>query len=200
MHDIVSQILSSARYRINWLVDESGTRNKACLEVAATVRDLLGLAIDEVRRVSNNLRPPELDDFGLLAAVRSVCDNATAWSGVQVDLNFAHVPDRLPPPVVLNLYRIIQEALNNVHKHALATRVWVRLALNDSFLEVSVRDDGKGFDPAIPRAQIKPDGGFGLVSLRERAATLDGTFEIKSAPGEGTAIVVRVPWSESGQP
>ncbi|MBI2947243.1 MAG: response regulator [Verrucomicrobia bacterium] len=200
LHDSVSQILSSARYRINWLVEESGTRNKASLEVAATVRELLGMALDEVRRVSNNLRPPELDDLGLLAAAHSVCDNVTAWSGVQVDLHFTSVPDRLPPDIALNLYRIIQESLNNIHKHAMATRVRVQLVLSNSILELSVKDNGKGFDPAAPRAPLKPDGGFGLVSLRERATTLNGTFEIRSAPGEGTEIVVRVPWVTPDNP
>lgn len=197
LHDSVSQILSSARYRINWLLEESGTRNKASREVAATVRDLLGLAIDEVRRVSHNLRPPELDDLGLLAAVRSVCETVTAWSGVQVDLNFSNVPDRLPPTVALNLYRIIQEALNNVHKHALANRVTVRLSLKEAALELIVKDDGKGFAPGARREAKQSDGGFGLVSMRERAATLNGAFAVRSSPGQGTEILVRVPWPAS---
>ena len=198
LHDSVTQILSSARNRIHWLLEESGPGNKASLDAATTVHDLLGMAIDEVRRVAHNLRPPELDDLGLLAAAPSVCDAVTAWSGVPVDLSFLGIPEPLPPIVALNLYRIIQEALNNVHKHALATRVKVQLALKNSVLELSVKDDGVGFDPAIRHKPKKQDEGFGLVSMRERAVTLGGAFEIKSAPGEGTEIIVRVPLPEPG--
>jgi signal transduction histidine kinase len=200
LHDSVAQILSSARYRVVWLIEESGTRNKPSLEIATTVRDLLQMALDEVRRVSNNLRPPELDDLGLLAATRGVCDAVTGWSGVQVDLKFSQVPERLPPNIALNLYRIIQEALNNVHKHALATRVKVHLAWKDSALLLTVADDGKGFDPAVKRENPRPDDGFGLISMRERALCLEGSFEIKSGPSEGVEITVQIPFRASEEP
>ena len=197
LHDSVAQILSSARYRVIWLLEESGTRNKPSLEIAATVRDLLQMALDEVRRVSNNLRPPELDDLGLLAATRGVCDAVTGWSGVQVDLKFSQVPERLPPNIALNLYRIIQEALNNIHKHAMATQVKVHLTRQSSALVLIVADNGKGFDPAAKRENHRPDDGFGLISMRERALCLNGSFEIKSAPSAGVEINVQIPLRET---
>lgn len=193
LHDSIMQIISTAKQRLNWLLDESGTRNKPGLEIAATVRELLEKAMVEARRVSKNLRPPELDDFGLPAAARGLCETFKSWSGIEVSLKFSNVPDRLSSAIELNLYRIIQEALTNIQKHAQASHVEIHVTKKKSSLELTIKDNGIGFDSLLRANPSKPEEGFGLISMRERAASLRGALEIKSAPGHGTEIFVRVP-------
>jgi signal transduction histidine kinase len=100
---------------------------------------------------------------------------------------------RCPPATELNLFRIVQEALNNVEKHARARTVRLRLGLTGSSILLSIRDDGRGFDPGGCKAPRRGGEGIGLMNMRERAASLGGTCEVESAPNKGTTITVRVP-------
>ena len=146
-------------------------------------------AIADIRRVVYALRPPALDDLGLVPALR---EHAAHYShaGLQIAID---APDHLPPlpaAVEVAAYRIVQEALTNVVRHARAQTCAVRLALGDA-LDVEIRDDGVGLPPA-------GQTGVGLASMRERTVELGGTWWIDSMPGRGTCIRVQLPLDEEG--
>ena len=123
--------------------------DEAAWKEATKAKSLLEKAMQEVRRISRNLRPSELDDLGLAAALRSLCGEFSERTGVVIELATARLPQNVPGEIELNLYRIIQEALNNIEKHSRATDVTLRLAREGSFLRATIRDNGRGFDPLL---------------------------------------------------
>src|SRR5262249_29779571 len=116
-------------------------------------RLLLEKAIQEVRRISRNLRPSELDDLGLAAALRRLCDEFVERTGIVVTLFASTIPRNLPGEMELSLYRIVQEALTNVERHARASEVDVSLSRHRALLTATIRDNGRGFDPSRPAAR-----------------------------------------------
>ena len=133
------------------------------------------------------LRPSALDDLGLVPAIERLAQTV-GESGIEVDVE-ARIGDvRLPEPVETTLYRIVQEAVTNVAKHAGAQRLSITLTRRDGSVVAIVEDDGSGFDPAAPDS-----GGIGLVGMRERLALVGGTLRIEAAPGAGTTIAAEVP-------
>lgn len=196
LHDSVNQILSAVKFRLNTV--EEGLQDRA--DAAAAWRDVLKAradldkAIEEVRCISRNLRPSELDDLGLAAAVRTLGREFGERTGLAVDLQVGTLPAGLPAEVELNLYRILQEALGNIERHAAARRVEVDLGLDSAggLLGLRVRDDGRGLDATHPR----PGGlrtGMGLADMRERAEFHGGRCLVRSAPGQGTEIMIEIP-------
>jgi signal transduction histidine kinase len=150
---------------------------------------------DDIHDVSRRLHPATLADLGLVAAVESECRGFFERGGAPVEMDVDGDVDGLPPPIALALYRVVQEALRNVEKHADAAEVRVRLARAAGTIELVVADDGRGFAPATPgRAR-----GLGLASMGERVRLLGGQLQIDAAPGRGTRITVRVPASFAGQ-
>ncbi len=158
------------------------------------MRDLLDAADLELDHIVFQLRPIALGECGLVEAIEQHVKNWSELSQVQVDLLVDGIePDSLPEVVEIGVFRVIQEALNNVAKHAHASRVNVALRGSRNMLAVSVEDDGAGFDAA---AQAKPGAaqpGYGLAGMRERVEALGGAFEVEAAPGQGCAVLVRVP-------
>ena len=155
--------------------------------------------MQEVRRISRNLRPSELDDLGLAPAIRSLCGEFGQRTSVAIDLSFFELPKSLPSEIELNLYRIIQEALGNIEKHSQATQVTLRFSREHFGIKAIIRDNGRGFDPHLARAKTTKAPGMGLVDMKERVALIGGTWTLKSAPGEGMELVVRIPLSSSGK-
>ena len=195
LHDSVNQILSSVKFRLQSIEGklDAGTVVEAGDVLQAKV--YLDKAIKEVRRISRNLRPSELDDLGLVPALRSLCNDFTERTGIAIDLKTARLPQGLSVDLELNLYRIVQEALGNVEKHARATETSLRLECDGAVVRVVLRDNGCGFDPAQPRARKRKEQGpgMGLVDMQERAAFMGGTCALCSSPGEGTEIVIEMP-------
>ena len=139
-----------------------------------------------MRRLAVELRPKALDDFGLVPALERLRDTFAEQTGMRVDLE-SQIRERLPTEVETALYRIVQEALTNVVKHAQATAVSIVLAPKTGAVTALIEDDGRGFTP---------DGsgeGLGLLGMGERLALLGGRLKIESRPGAGTAIVAEVP-------
>lgn len=159
------------------------------------LRDLGRVAADaanEVRRLAHHLRPPVLDDHGLPAALARLADTFTRTHGVRTQLvTTAAETVRLHPAAELALYRIVQEALANVAKHAAARTTDVLLDVTDGVAHVAVIDDGAGFIPADD-----PADGIGLSGMRERAVMLGGSFRVASVPGRGTTVDARIPVAE----
>jgi signal transduction histidine kinase len=150
-------------------------------------------ALQTVRDFSQLLHPALLDDLGLVAAVEWQAKSFEGRHGIRVDVQQDGMAKQLPREVELAAYRIVQEALTNVAKHARATTCHIRLRRDNGDLEVTVEDDGRGFDPANLDETHR---GLGLVGMRERVALLDGRVALESARGEGTRVKVRLPVSE----
>jgi signal transduction histidine kinase/ligand-binding sensor domain-containing protein len=150
-------------------------------------------AISEVRAIAFALRPYELDRLGLTKAVESMVQKVAETSRVHFATDLDDLAGALSPEEEINLYRIMQEAINNVLKHAGATEVILELKKEPPGLRVSVLDDGRGFDPSARRETAAGQGGFGLSGMAERARLLGGELRVQSAPGRGTRVTVTVP-------
>jgi len=144
--------------------------------------------LQDVRRLAVELRPAALDDFGLEPALERLVSGFAEQTGLKVELESRLHDGRLPQEVETVLYRIVQEALTNIVKHADAGRVSIVVTQRAGSVGAIVEDDGRGFDP-----ERDVDGGIGLIGMRERIALLDGSVTIESAPGKGTTLVVEVP-------
>jgi len=150
-------------------------------------------ALGELRRIISNLRPPQLDDLGLVAALQWYIQEFERRYGIPTDFVVEGSEFRLPSEYETVLFRITQEALTNIAKHAHASRAFVRLEIRPTHICVTIQDDGCGFDPEEVLEGTRPRTGWGLVGIQERALLLGGHYEIHSAPGQGTRIRVRVP-------
>lgn len=193
LHDGVNQLLGSAKYRLNFLAPPMASQHPDWAGELDKVRGLLDKAIGEVRAICHNLRPHELDDLGLVAAIESLAREFEEEGQMRVDFQVLEKAGPLPPSVELALYRIVQEALANTEKHARATSVKLFLLHSPNSLWLTIDDNGIGFDPrAAPPA---PDSGQGLRNMRERAAALGGSVLVRSKPGRGTSIYVYFPLS-----
>jgi PAS domain S-box-containing protein len=193
LHDGVNQIIASAKMRLHKVEDGVAAIDPAARRMLARCGELLVQALEENRRIAHALRPSDLDELGLVEASRNLCKELEARSNLQVSCQIAEPVKRLPPAVELNLFRIIQETLNNAEQHAHATAVSLQMAVQDASLELSIRDNGRGFDLKSARPSQDKRRGIGLTNVRERAAALGGVCEINSAPNQGTVIHVRVP-------
>lgn len=189
LHDSVNQLLATAKYRLGSLVSrQSDPRDARNLEL---IRNVIERALAEVRAISRNLRPTELDDLGLIAALRSLIQEFRQRSGISARFNHHRLDSslRIPKEVELTIYRIAQESLNNVEKHSRARRATLSLnGSHDTDLVFTIQDNGKGF----VRGGERP-AGWGLQNITQRAALLKGHVEIQSAPGKGTRISVHIP-------
>ena len=150
---------------------------------------LLRVTVTATRRMASDLRPLMLDDLGLVPALEWLVQNMSQRTGIQCNFAIDDPSLALPPAQSTAVFRIVQEALTNIAKHAQASHAEVVLRRRDAVLEITIHDDGMGFATDEPR---KPES-FGLLGLRERISLLRGTASIASAPGAGTTIVVTLP-------
>jgi two-component system sensor histidine kinase UhpB len=157
------------------------------------VKALATRALDGVHALIFDLRPSVLDDLGLLPAVRWLGARHLESRGVTVRCEFVELAERLPPELETALFRVVQEALMNVARHAQAETVLIQIAPREGQLEIEIEDDGRGFAPeesAVP----EPSGrGLGLLGMRERVELLGGRLQVDSSPGNGTRVLARVP-------
>jgi signal transduction histidine kinase len=180
LHDETGQALASILLGLKSLEHEVGR------EPLVQLRELVASALGDVRRLTVELRPPALDDFGLQAALERLTSVLEERSGVRTELNVA--TRQLPPAYETALYRIVQEALTNVVKHAHAASVSIVVTQTDGAVRCVIEDDGDGFSPDDVR-----EGALGLVGMRERVHLLAGRFEVESGPGRGTTLVAELP-------
>jgi two-component system sensor histidine kinase UhpB len=164
-------------------------------EAGSRLADSAALVKSTVRAIENvvsELRPPMLEDFGLMAALQWYATEFSLRTGLTVSVGGKEPRTRIPADIEIALYRIVQEALNNVAKHAHATTVAIALRRSGSEYEMSVTDDGVGFRTAGLGVQSSRPG-LGMVTMRERAQAVGGRFEVMPLPGNGTRLTVRVP-------
>jgi len=182
LHDETGQALTSILLGLRALEDA---------DMGASVEDLRELVVrtlQDVRRLAVQLRPKALDDFGLVPALERLGQTFAESSGIRVQLEARVGDERLPTEIETTVYRIVQEALTNVVKHAGASEVSILLVRRDGMLTAVVEDDGGGFDPATVRSDS-----LGLEGMRERVALHDGRLTVESAPGAGTTLRIEVP-------
>jgi len=185
LHDETGQALTSILLGLKTL--ERSVETKQGRDGVAAVRDLVVATLQDVRRLAVELRPAALDDFGLAPALERLVETVRQDTPVDVDLEIGIGDERLPTDVETTMYRIVQEALTNIAKHAAATRISILLTRKERAVVVVVEDDGDGFDAADPTA------GLGLAGMRERVTLLGGQLRIETSPGRGTTIAAEVP-------
>ena len=147
-------------------------------------------AIQEAREVINSLQPATLKDLGLIPTLRQEMYKIEEESGWKV--NFNAPAQRFPPAMEIGLYRIIHEAITNIKKHTRTHRVDISISTDGQYINVLIRDQGKGFDQDSP--DILKKKGVGLISMRKRAELLQGTLNIESIPGRGTTLIINIPF------
>jgi signal transduction histidine kinase len=192
LHDNISQLLCAVLAGWATLAKKLAARDKASRREVIKLSKMLGQTVDEVQRISRNLRPSVLDELGLVAALRSTCAEFADRTGVALRLDCKPLTARLPAEGELALYRILQKALENVERHARARHVNVCLR-EHAFVELTIHDDGIGFDADHHAARREGKHGLGLLSMHERAIYVGGAFKIKSVRGAGTKIEVLIP-------
>ncbi|MGH2764008.1 MAG: sensor histidine kinase [Thermoleophilaceae bacterium] len=191
LHDEVNQALTAILLRLEALGQDAPPERAP--EVAELKR-LVNQAMEELLTLARQLRPSALDDHGLVPAVEGQLKRFSARTGIEVRLRTEGEPNELPEVLQTAIYRVAQEALANVARHAGATVVEVELEAGEDCTELRLRDDGAGFDPgAIPRAGTEgPGAGLGLSGMAERARLVGGELDLRSAPGGGTSVTLRV--------
>lgn len=195
LHDDIGQALTALKIQLGSLAASlertaiDGTVHGRIAECVETTQHTL----ERVRQLSLSLRPSQLDDLGLAAAVRSHLDRQARLAGLAAHFDHAGAPAALAADVETACFRVAQEAITNVLRHARARNLWVRLSEMDGNVALSVRDDGGGFDLDAARRKASSGASLGLVGMEERIALVGGTLEIHSAPGEGTALVATFP-------
>jgi signal transduction histidine kinase len=194
LHDQVGQHLTALSLNLSILQTElAATAPLGVLERLADSLALVEETAGRVRDVMAELRPPVLDDYGLLAALRWYASQVQARSGIPIAVEGEEPCPRLDAAIEMALFRVAQEALTNVLKHARATRVRLSLADAGQTVQLSVADDGVGFDATAATAgHDAPPSGWGLMTMAERAAAVGGRWRVESQPGAGTRVVVEV--------
>jgi len=188
LHDDAGQLLASVHLVLEEVATGLPARTRDRLK---RVRGPLDEIEKHLRRLSHELRPTILDDLGLLPALEFLAQGVAARSGMAIRVEGAARP-RLPAAVETALYRVVQEALRNTTKHAVATRVDIRLEIVPEAASCSVKDDGRGFDLQAVLDK-KGERGLGLIGMRDRLSALGGQLTIDSAPGRGTELRIIIP-------
>jgi two-component system, NarL family, sensor histidine kinase UhpB len=182
LHDEVGQLLTGVLFQLDSIAGAAPEHREDLEEAKSTVRR----ALDEVRRISSELRPEMLEHLGLVSALTELTSTFGRVSNVQIERRFDPTLPKLTPDTELAVYRIAQESLTNIARHAQATRVTITLERGTDSIVLRVADDGRGFDG-------KPEEHGGLRSMRERALLIEGALAIKPAPGGGVEVRLEVP-------
>jgi two-component system sensor histidine kinase DegS len=159
---------------------------------AEWIRDSTLQAIEELRRTSLDLRPSVLDDLGLVPALRWLVDNMNQGSDINTRIDIKGIRRKLLPQVEVSIFRVVQEALNNIKRHSNAKKATVNLEFNTDSLKITIEDDGQGFPPPRKFDRLAAKGKLGLIGMRQRIDLLGGKFQIRSRSGGGTSLLIEV--------
>ncbi len=188
VHDEAGQLLVAVHLGLADLARELPEPQK---QQVAQIEELLNQIEKQLRRYSHELRPTILDDLGWIPAIRFLAEGVSKRANLSIEIKTT-ISGRLPGPMEIALYRIVQEALTNAAKHSKASRVWIRIARKNGTFCCSIEDDGVGFD--VPAVQS--DGkrrGLGLIGMQERLNAIGGALSIDSAGGRGTRLLIQLP-------
>jgi len=194
LHDEVGQALTAIKFNLDMI-------DKGLPQEASALRGRLGEAkslsnqtLMAMRQLSMDLRPTMLDDLGLIPTLRWYIQNFSSRLNIYSDFKAIGFEEKLPPQIETAFYRIVQEALNNISKHAEASQVEISLEQRDSTIYASIIDNGRGFDLDKVLHPESPGRGFGIIGMQERVSLLGGKIDIQSSPGCGTRIHIKVPY------
>lgn len=197
IHDELGQLLTGVKMRLRLIEDHLNNRNDRSLN--PLIDDLVegGAMIDEtidsVRRISSGLRPLALDHLGLAAAVEGEAEQFSRRTGIECRVSVEGMERIIPPEIETAAFRIFQESLTNVARHADARRIDVRCSIHEGVLTLAIQDDGRGMDASLAANPMS----LGLVGMLERAADAGGRLEFQTAPGNGTGVVLTVPLEDA---
>jgi signal transduction histidine kinase len=197
LHDDLGQALSALSLQVQSLERLFGSNPDEAIEQLERIRDLIAETTERMYELILALRPSVLDQFGLVAALRNHAERFLNGSGIAFELDASNYSSRLTLDIETALYRVFQEALSNVRRHAQAEHVKITLELKDGVFTGEIKDDGKGFDLRTVEINGQDPRGLGMLSMKERIAQYSGQVEILSRPGSGTAISIRLSTTEA---
>jgi len=192
LHDGVGQTLTALGMGLRGLADNMEKDTQHAVHQAGQLQELATDGLDELRHMVAGLHPPQLDDLGLVAAIRSLGREVSELSGISVNIINEMHGRKLPPETRVVLFRIVQEALNNVVRHAFASEASVHLTCVKDQIQLEIRDNGQGFDQQMINGDLRHPK-LGLLGMAERAALIGGTCQVHSKPGGGTSVLVQAP-------
>jgi len=194
IHDSIGGSLAAIKFALEEKLESMGQNHSSEGVSLEKIISYVDETINESRRISANLRPSLLDDLGLLATLSWFCrEFGKMYPDIQIEKQLDVAEDEIPEMLKVVVYRVLQEAMNNVAKHSDAKWIRLHLAKSDNRIEFSVADNGCGFDPEEKFSESKTVGGFGLMSMRDRTILCDGRFEIASEKGKGTTVHISLP-------
>lgn len=189
LHDELGGLLTAAKMDLSWL--QSRLEGSVIQERLAQLGGVLDEAMDLKRRVVEELRPSLLDHFGLPTALRAYVESTSTKAGLACKIDIEHACESMSKEAAISLFRVVQEGLTNIVRHARAKTVTLRLAGNEHHCTVRLTDDGQGFDAGNPEFRWS----HGLMGLRQRVESLGGKLDVDSRVGAGTILTVEVPAS-----
>lgn len=199
LHDDTGQALSMLIINLERLENQISGEEIELKEKLVTTRKLAQQSLANLRMIVYGLRPTILDDLGLVPAIRWYARTNLEEVGIMVDIHANGEIEPLPPQLKSTLFRIAQEAINNIVKHSKANQVEIKLSQCEKNIQLEVKDDGEGFDLTIVRQEALRLQQLGLLGIQERAELAGGEVQLSSVPGSGTHILVKVPFSGTGE-
>lgn len=191
IHDSLGSVLSAAKLKLSSLEESKKPFSGDQLEKYQTTLILLNEASTELRNISHNIMPATLSKLGLVAAIRNLVDKISTNTGLHISFTAYKLEERLEETVEVSIYRIVLELINNIVKHARATKSSIQLVRYPAYINLMIEDDGKGFNKEEVSDEKK---GIGLGNILSRVEYLKGTMEIDSSPGKGTTFIVEIPY------
>ena len=189
IHDELGQQLTVLKMDVSWLNKKMPMDDEPVKRKLKSLTDMLDGTVKTVRRISSELRPSVLDDLGLVAAMEWHLNEFERRSGIKTEFHEPEIELETNETVKTGLFRIFQESLTNVVRHAAASKVKINLSEKNGFILLRIEDDGKGFN----KLQVHNKRTLGILGMKERTAMMGGTYVIESSPGQGTIVVVSVP-------
>ncbi|HCC78618.1 MAG: hypothetical protein A2X25_09890 [Chloroflexi bacterium GWB2_49_20] len=187
LHDEAGQVLVSLKYELDSSFHELGLDSDLAKKRLASMMSAIDMTMVQIRHLSHSLRPPTLDVAGINLSLEDFCQETSERTGIKIDYQGVDLP-ALPDEIGISLYRIVQEALTNVLKHARASKASVKLQYQHQFIKLNINDNGKGIEATAV------GNGIGLLGIRERVDILGGTLKFQSQPGNGTRMLISIPW------
>ena len=197
LHDETSQVATSLNTYLEAAISKLPPHSEEVKALLRKAQDFSEQIHDELHRIIYELRPSILDDFGLVAALTWLTKNTLEPAGMQVTFKVSRQEKNLSPDLRIALFRVVQESINNILKHANAKNVTIILSFNRNAIKIGIKDDGAGFDLAEVMKGKNGVHGMGIAGMKERVELFQGIFDINSKPGEGTEIKIEIPLEQA---
>jgi signal transduction histidine kinase len=199
LHDSLGQSLAIIKNRALLSLSTPGDHRRA-QEQLREISEASAEVIEEVKEIAHNLRPYQLDRLGLTKTIEAMIKKAAEARNLRLTLELDRIDGLFPPEAEINIFRILQESINNVVKHAEASEARVAIRKDTNLVEITIQDNGKGFVPGAVSTDAGTRRGFGLMGMAERARLLGGSYNLSSIPGQGTAMTIMVALQDERNP